>query len=39
MAEQVTAADLTLEDMRRARERIRDHIHYTPVLDVQLGMI
>ena len=32
MAEHMTAADLTLEDMRRAHERIRDHIHYTPVL-------
>ena len=32
MAEHMTAADLTLEDVRRARERIRDHIHYTPVL-------
>ena len=32
MAEHMTAADLTLGDVRRARERIRDHIHYTPVL-------
>ena len=32
VTEHMTAADLTVEDMRRARERIRDHIHYTPVL-------
>jgi threonine dehydratase len=32
VTEHMTAADLTVDDMRRARERIRDHIHYTPVL-------
>lgn len=32
VTEHMTAADLTVDDMRRARERIRYHIHYTPVL-------
>lgn len=32
VTEHMTAADLTVDDMRRARERIRDHTHYTPVL-------
>ena len=32
VTEHMTAADLTVDDMRRARDRIRDHIHYTPVL-------
>ncbi len=32
VTEHMTATDLTVDDMRRARERIRDHIHYTPVL-------
>ena len=32
VTEHMTGADLTVDDMRRAHERIRDHIHYTPVL-------
>ena len=32
VTEHMTATDLTVDDMRRARERIRDHIHYSPVL-------